>query len=72
MLTYPHPNKIPTMTCLKVCILQTIRCTENMIINAIHTGSDINLYKYNRSANIVIASEWPDGIPMHFVCVPFF
>ena len=41
--TYRAPNKIPKPTWRKVCILETIRCAENIRINVRHMGREINL-----------------------------
>jgi hypothetical protein len=42
-------------------------CRENININNIDNHKGINLYKYNKPANIVIVSACPDGIPTHII-----
>jgi hypothetical protein len=45
------------------CIYDVYRCKEIKNINNKDNHKGINLYKYNRLANIVIASACPDDIP---------
>lgn len=49
------------------CICDVYRCKEIKNINNKDNHKGINLYKYNRLANIVIASAYPDDIPTHII-----
>jgi hypothetical protein len=49
------------------CIFDVYRCIEIKNINNKDNHKGINLYKYNRLANIVIVSARPDGIPAHII-----